>query len=351
LGDDTWNAVEVTPDGWRIVEHVPVRFIRPPGLRPLPRPVRHENGVSALHSILPDDTDARDAKILLLSFLVGVFMPVGSLPLLALAGRQGSGKSTKTRQMRQLTDPNQAPARQQPRNEDDLIIAARNGALVASDNLSRISPELSDALCRLATGAGFSKRRLYSDSDEIIVQVRRPVIINGITDLVRMPDLADRALFVELPARRSFTPETVLEAAFNRDHPAMLGALYSAVSAALAGHTNEVSSPGLRLSDFEHWARAAAPAFGIGPDEVSAALINNRALGDRMLIDDDAVASLILKLLDEQPYFAGTATDLLSQLRELADSGDLRSLPASPRGLSMHLRRFVPAFERIGISL
>jgi energy-coupling factor transporter ATP-binding protein EcfA2 len=149
--------------------------------------VQHEEGLGALRSILPDATDAKDAQILLLSFMVGAFMPDGSLPLLALSGRQGSGKSTQTRRLRRLIDPNQAPARQQPRTEDDLILAARNGALVAFDNLSRINQDMSDALCRLATGAGFSKRRLYSDSDEIIVQVRRPVVINGITDLVRMP--------------------------------------------------------------------------------------------------------------------------------------------------------------------
>jgi hypothetical protein len=131
----------------------------------------------------------------------------------------------------------------------------------------------------------------------------------------------------------------------------MLGTLYNAVSAALAGYGNEESSPGIRLADFERWVRAAAPAFGIGPDEVSAALISNRTLGDRMLIDDDIVASLVLKLLDEHPFFAGTATDLLARLRELADPGDVRTLPGSARGLTTHLRRFVPAFERVGIRL
>jgi uridine kinase len=146
--------------------------------------------------------DAKDAKVLLVSFLLSVFLPRGSFPILALSGGQGSGQTTLTRRIQALVDPNQAPARQRPRSEDDLIIASANGAILAFDNLSNIDSDLSDALCRLATGAGFTKRRLYSDADEIIVEVRRPVIINGIADLVRMPDLADRALFIDLPKRK-----------------------------------------------------------------------------------------------------------------------------------------------------
>jgi hypothetical protein len=278
-------------------------------------------------------------------------MPHGSLPLLALSGRQGSGKSTLTRRFRDLIDPNQAPARQQPRSEDDLIIAARNGALVAFDNLSHISAELSDALCRLATGAGFSKRRLYTDGDEIIVQVRRPVIINGITDLVRMPDLADRALFVDLPTRSSFAPEAELERAFAGNRPAILALLYDAVSAALRGYAEERASPGIRLADFERWVRAAGPVLGLEPAEISSVLAENRLTGDRMLIEDDIVASAIQSMLVHRTSFRATATDLLNQLREAVDEGDIRLLPKGPRALSAHLKRFVPAFERLGIVL
>jgi hypothetical protein len=351
LGDDTWRAVEIDAQDWRVVNEAPVRFTRPSGLLPLPEPVRAPDGLTALHSILPNGAGAKDARTLLLAFLVGVFMPHGSLPLLALSGRQGSGKSTLTRRFRDLIDPNQAPARQQPRSEDDLIIAARNGALVAFDNLSHISAELSDALCRLATGAGFSKRRLYTDGDEIIVQVRRPVIINGITDLVRMPDLADRALFVDLPTRSSFAPEAELERAFAGNRPAILALLYDAVSAALRGYSGEKASPGIRLADFERWVRAAGPVLGLEPAEISSVLAENRVMGDRMLIEDDIVASAIQSMLVHRTSFRATATDLLNQLREAVDEGDIRLLPKGPRALSAHLKRFVPAFERLGIVL
>jgi hypothetical protein len=295
--------------------------------------------------------DAKDAKVLLVSFLLSVFLPRGSFPILALSGGQGSGQTTLTRRIQALVDPNQAPARQRPRSEDDLIIASANGAILAFDNLSNIDSDLSDALCRLATGAGFSKRRLYSDADEIIVEVRRPVIINGIADLVRMPDLADRALFVDLPKRRGYSPEVELEAAFEENWPAILGTIYAAVSAALMGHKTEIASPGMRLVDFERWVRAAAPALGLESDEVSRALVENRGLGDRMLVDDDVVASALMRLLDADRRFRGTASQLLKELRVLADEGEKFLLPKGPRALSVALKRLQPPLERFGVKM
>src|SRR5207253_222810 len=39
LGDETWRALEITADGWRIISSPPVRFFRPPALLPLPVPI------------------------------------------------------------------------------------------------------------------------------------------------------------------------------------------------------------------------------------------------------------------------------------------------------------------------
>ena len=324
LGDPSGRAVEITKDGWSLVDRPPVRFVRPSGLLALPQPVKNPEGVNALQAILPDATDATDAKILLLIFLVGTFLSTGAMPLLAISGRQGSGKTTLVNRLRSLVDPNQAPARQQPRNEDDLIIAAKNGAMVCFDNLSFLDRETSDALCRLATGAGMAKRKLYTDLDEVIVQVRRAAIINGIPDLIRMPDLADRALVVELAPRSSYAPLAELDAAFERERPKMLGALYDAVSAGLRGHAQEPPSPGIRMVDLERWARAALRVFGFDPDAVSAAMIENRLKGDRMLIEDDATASLLVQFLEDKRSFRGTASDLLLALCSMAPPHDWR---------------------------
>jgi hypothetical protein len=84
------------------------------------------------------------------------------------------------------------------REDRDLFIAASNGHVLAFDNVSGLPAWISDTLCRLATGGGFAVRQLYSDQDEVLFDAARPVILNGIEDIVTRPDLADRALFLTL---------------------------------------------------------------------------------------------------------------------------------------------------------
>jgi hypothetical protein len=55
---------------------------------------------------------------------------------------------------------------------------------------------LSDTLCRLTSGGAFSTRRLFTDQDEILFAAARPVILNGIEDIITRPDLADRAILL-----------------------------------------------------------------------------------------------------------------------------------------------------------
>jgi hypothetical protein len=92
----------------------------------------------------------------------------GPYPVLALLGEQGSAKSTFATILRSLVDPNTAPLRALPREDRDLFIAANNAHVLAFDNISGMPNWISDTLCRLATGGGFSVRQLYTDQDEVL---------------------------------------------------------------------------------------------------------------------------------------------------------------------------------------
>ena len=76
------------------------------------------------------------------------------------------------------------------------MITANNSWCLAYDNLSHVPPWLSDALCRLSTGGGFATRELYTDSDEIIFDSQRPVLLTSIEDIATRSDLLDRCLIV-----------------------------------------------------------------------------------------------------------------------------------------------------------
>ena len=196
LCDDAWRAIAIDRGGWEVVARAPVHFVRSANARPLPAPERGGSLADWRPFVRGDD----DAFVLLCGFAAyALAARNAALPALAIAGEQGSAKSTLSRMVAALIDPARVGIRGAPRNEDDLLIAARNSALVAYDNLDSLPGWLSDALARLCTGSGLGKRELYSDSEEVVIEARRPVLLNGIGVVVVKSDLADRAIFHHAP--------------------------------------------------------------------------------------------------------------------------------------------------------
>ena len=197
LADERWRAVEIGPDGWQVITRPPVRFRRAAGMLPLPMPIPG----GSLEALAPFFNVAnRGDFVLVMAWLLAALRHGGPYPLLAVSGEQGSAKTVFSKILRGLIDPNAAPVRTGPREERDLFIAASNGHLLAFDNLSDLPPWMSDALCRLASGGSFAVRQLYTDRDEVLFQAARPIILNGIEDVITRPDLADRAIFLSLTA-------------------------------------------------------------------------------------------------------------------------------------------------------
>ena len=196
LCDDEWRVVEVTALGWRIVQQPPLFFRRAPGMTALPVP--EQGGSIELLRPFLNVASASDF-VLVVSCVLSWFRSSGPFPVLVLTGEHGSAKSSFTRNVRLLSDPNVVGLRSLPRNEQDLFIAASNGHVIAFDNVSDLPNWLSDTLCRLATGGGFATRQLFSDQDEVLIDAIRPIILNGIGEVVSRPDLSDRSLFIHLP--------------------------------------------------------------------------------------------------------------------------------------------------------
>lgn len=350
LADDGWRAVRVGPDGWEVDRDPPVRFVRRRGMLPLPEPTRGGR-VDDLRPLvnLPDDSQ----WVLFVACLVAALRPGRPFPILAINGEQGSAKSSLSRAFRALTDPNEAPLRRPPRDERDLMIAASNGWVVGYDNLSGLSHHLSDALCCLSTGGGFGTRELYSDDGEKLFNVMRPVVVNGIEDLVTRPDLLDRAVRLTLPvipddARQD---EDRLRAEFDRVRPGVLGALLDAVSRALR------ELPGVRLpakprmADFARWVVAAEPALGWRAGSFMEAYTNNREDANSLAMEASPVGTAVESFMADRDRWSGTAMELLTLLNEAVDEATRkqREWPASPRGLSGQIRRLAPNLRRAGV--
>jgi len=359
LADRQWRLVEIGADGWRVRQTVgadPFRFVRPSSALALPGPDARGSDLAALRGLwrMGDDD-----WLLLQAWLLGTLHPTGPYPVAVITGPQGSGKTTLCRVLKVLVDPSLAPLRTAPRTEDDLLISATHAHILAFDNLSHLSPELSDAMCRVSTGGGLAKRTHYTDAHETVLGARRPMVINGITDMVNRPDLLDRAVLIRLqPPRRRRTEEDILREV-ERLRPALLGALLRAVAHALA----TPAPPGValfRMADFGLWAMRGLPSLGVSQDDFASAYRENRRGATALTLDESPLPAPLGRLLEERmgEAWGGTATALLAELCRVAGlSGPTPRTPV-PAGwpkaantLTAQLRRLQAPLLNSGIAV
>jgi hypothetical protein len=356
LVDETWEAVRITREGWTVVDDPPVRFVRKAGFAPLPRP---EPG-GDIDDLLPFlDVESHGDFVLVVAWAAFSLSPWGPFPVLVLQGEQGSAKSTTVRVLRSLVDPAVEPLRALPKSERDLAIAAGNSWVLAYDNLSGIPDRVSDALCRLATGGGFATRQLYTDDEEIIFSAKRPIILNGIDDIATRGDLQERSLLISLPSipEEQRVEEAAFWAAFEAARPRIFGALLSGVSAALRNSDEVHLERKPRMADFAVRATAMEAAFGWEPGSFERAYAANRQDASEALLANEPLVDAIRELLEYEakmvggePWWWGTATQLLKALGRYADDDVKRSRawPGGPQALSRRLRRIAPALRAAG---
>jgi hypothetical protein len=352
LTDERWRAVEVGPEGWRVIGSPPVRFRRAPGMLPIPAPERG-GSVEALASFL--NLPSRNDFVLIVAWLLAALRAGGPYPLLAISGEQGSAKTVTSKLLKSLVDPNLAPVRAPAREERDLMIAANNGYLLAFDNISGVSFWLSDALCRLASGAGFAVRQLYTDDEEVLFQAARPILINGIEDVISRPDLADRAIFLTLPpiAERQRRSEAELWREFEMARPRILGALLDAAAHGLRSLSRlDRRLENLpRMADFTLWASACETALWPAGTFAQAYEANRRAAIESM-IDADPIASCVREIMAQRKTWIGTAAELLSLgVGHSSDPLSWRSWPKNLRALAGRLRRAQTPLRSLGIEI
>ena len=351
LCDENWRGVEIDATGWRVIDNPPVRFRRAAGMQPLPMPVPG-GSVETLRSFLNVQSDSD--FVLVVAWALAVLRNRGPYPVIVLSGEQGSAKSTFSAILRALLDPNTAPLRALPREDRELFITAINGHVLAFDNVSGLRAGVSDTLCRLAIGGGFAVRQLYSDQDEVLFDAARPVILNGIEDIVTRPDLADRAMFLTLEpiSEEGRRPEAELWAAFEAERPRILGALLDAVVEGLKRLPETRLEKLPRMADFALWATACETALWPAGTFWSA-YCDNRDEVVEDVIDADPVANAVRAIMATRTEWTGTASDLLGDLAEVADEGVVKSRtwPGNPRALGGRLRRAATFLRKVGIEI
>jgi hypothetical protein len=348
LANDQWQVVELTTDGWQILDDSPVKFRRTMGMRALPYPSKGK-----LHELLCFlNLQTRADEILVLSWLAFALRAKGPYPILLLSGVKGSGKSTMARVLRELVDPSEAALTTMPRSERDLAVAATNGHLISMDNLSEITAQLSDAMCRVSTGGSFRTRKLYTDNDELLLSFESPIILNGIEELATRPDLLDRAILVHTTRlENKFGDRERFWQEFEEAKRGIFAGLLDVLCSGM-GNVETIDVPALpRMADFARFGVAIEQVLGFAPGEFLTAYTENITRAGDVGLEASPIFATLRDLVRRNGFFSGTAGQLLEELTFCASDVAKRdpSWPKAANKLSGQIARIEPELAHSGI--
>ncbi|WP_311946922.1 hypothetical protein [Halomonas piscis] len=291
-------------------------------------------------------------RLLVTTWLVECLRPDTPYPVLEILGEQGSGKSFLQTLLRRLIDPNAADLRSVPKSAEDAFISGGANHVISIENVSYLTPQLQDALCVIATGGGFAKRKLYSDADETVINLKRPVMLNGIVASVTQQDLVSRAVTIELPVLKEAQSKGKLEDWFEGDRASIIGALLDIAAKALSYlpemtlHAHERP----RLVEFAYLGMAVAKAMDKEPCTFTDQFQEARQDGLERTLDASPIATAIRDWAEIHPDETRDepAKRWLEILADYKPPG-CDSWPRSGKGMGDQMRRAAPALRQLGI--
>lgn len=366
----TSGFVKISSDGTWEMNAKPtqdVYFYRNANVGPLE--ISDEGHISGVKDFFTHTNIPEEMKGNIVAFIIhSIVSPDADQPLLFIQGQQGNGKTTSAERIKQIFFPTVGIGQEEakaglPDSISDLNAILKQDGLPFYDNITGLPLAMSDAICRVATGSGFSTRKLYSDADLAQSKYRRPQIMTSVDTITMRPDLQTRAVFIDPPKLRQdgghYQLGSVMKNAWYRDLPQIRAAFLSLASEVLKRKTSKIAQAEeegkslkftTRLSDFEFTSMVCDEilieneVFPEGYDSVAAREQSQRELRQASV---PAVIDFLINCDDIQEIKHAKAGDLLDEIRSIAkDRGTPTDFfPRSGRGLTPALNDNMEVLE------
>jgi hypothetical protein len=335
LGTADGKCVVVAGGKWSIEKRPPdgILFRRTTVTSAMPMPRRGGN-LTRLRSMFALNQEAWN---LVRAWLILAWLEDIPVPVLGLLGPNGAGKSYLAQAMVKLVDPAPALLRRLPSQRRDWPIIVNGSRVLALDNISRMSLDVSDDISSAVTGAGTQNRALYTDEDQVVFNYRRAFILTSIDPGAMQGDFAERLMVVNLPPmsedrRRG---ERDMDSKIDRMMPSLLAALLDSVARVLANPVELDELP--RMADA---AKVMASLDALAPDSDSLGAYH-RSLGNAVerVLESDPLAQTMLTFMDRRDRWVGTPTELYDALLRSPMVLPEHNWPANAQKLSERLTR------------
>jgi hypothetical protein len=311
--------VNIDSNGWRIVKNDLPRFqiIDTQDTQVIPQRGGSLDLLDKYLNMKPDQCK------LLKAYLISCFIPGYPHPILQLDGENGSAKTTVSKIIKSLIDPNKTGLQDMSTKKDNLTQNLDHNYFPAFDNVSEIKPDVSDMLCRAVTGEGIEVRKLYTNGESYIRFYRRPVLINFICIDEQKEDILSRSLMIRLEPieQDKRKTEEQLWTEFNQDKPFILGAIFDVVSQTMKNYPSIKLDRLYRMADFQKWGYACSMAIDEKSGQEFLDLCGqNVARQKEETIDSNPFLMAMLYYKDRHPEacWRGTTAEFLGILESIA---------------------------------
>ena len=363
LTDPKWQCIKISNKGWTIIQDPPVLFIR----------------FNQQSQIEPDRNYPQDIfdkfldlmhianqghRLLTKVWIVSLLIPDFPHPISITFGEKGGSKSTFCRFVKRLVDPDRIELLTIPKDKAEFVQQLYHNYLAVYDNTKKLPPWFSDEACKAITGVGNSKRRFYTDDDDVIYKYKRSLMINGINNCLTEADALNCSILTEfdriLPEERR--EESKVEADFEEMRPKLLGYILDTVVKALQIKSNLVLSNLPRMADFAVWGNAIAIAMGYDPMEFVNAYNENIGRQNIEVLEANLLAQAIVKFVEswydegKKVCWEGSTKEALEQLNKIAQiykiDTSAKAWPKAPNYLTRRLRPILSNLrEGLGINI
>ena len=291
-----------------------------------------------------------------LCWLVCCFVPNIPHAMPIFFGEKGAAKTTACTLMKKLIDPSALETLTMQRSSRSMAVNLQQHWFLPFDNISHISEEVSDTLCRAITGGGIQQRKLFTDADDYIFTFQKCLALNGINNVANRPDLLDRAILIELCRIKESDRKELskLIADFEKDLPFILGGIFDILSKAMSIYPTVKLEKLPRMADFARWGYAVGEALGGLGNKFLDEYNTNQGKRNIEILNTDTVATLVIAFMKDKTKWAGLISELYNHLATIAPQYGINSkgkeFPTAPNVLSRRLNGLKSNLQETGIS-
>lgn len=360
LGNSHGEFIRIMEDGYEVVSQPKARFYHPEYMQALTRPEEVSDPKEGLE-LLGEIINVNKASLNLVSmFMLKTMVPSAEHPILVFQGEEGSGKGLATQVVRSLLDPYVGNHTNFPTTVKELHNIALNNYLLCFDNFTPpMKPVMADALCRLSTGGGITMKIGRAESELATYNLCRPIIINGIGNLITRGDLLDRCIVINLkPLAETWRGKKERLEKFEKSKGRILGSMCLAVSEGLKNIHNVKLDKSTRMDDFLKWSVAAGAAFGWKPKHVQSAYERNRQNAKLSLAESEPIIEALVAFMGNKSDSKQLlVNELLDELTKYLKCSPLKYLlersnwPKLPNLFSGRLSLAIPLLRAQGVEV